>query len=207
MNNSTTAQEESTQHELSLLLDEELDEEEVEEVEPTSFDDVAMILLLFFMVTSLMIYFPREKQEEKRRNIPVVEDKTLIAHPPAGVTHRLFVKTDPSKSIVLEIQALGAHPVVKTADKSFFTGDSLLWSKDERSAFKEGILGLMKHIVPSKGEPYPVDVVVFFDHDFKYGKMQKVWNSLSEMGNTDEVFKSKVARIAWRSEVLVRGTN
>ena len=195
---------EAIQHEESLLLEEEHEGTEPEEAEPTSFDDVAMILLLFFMVTSLMIFFPREKQEEKSRKIPIMDDKTLMAHPPAGVTHRLFVKTDEKKNITLEIQLLGAKPEVNTDETKYFMGSAHKWNVKEVDTFKKGVLAMIERIKGVKDKQYPVDVVVFFDHDLGYGKMQKVWHSLNTLGNKNGDFQSKVARIAWRSEVITR---
>jgi len=194
----------ATEYEADLLLDGDEGELEEEEVEPASFDDVAMILLLFFMVASLAINFITEVRspEDEKRAVPVVNAGGLPIPPPDGVEYRVFVKSDDLGRIFCEKQTVGTDAKVLATSDNFFPGDEI--SPEEIEHFQLALEGMMADIPAATSDdgPFPVDVVVFVSHDMAYGKTQEVWYALNDLARKNEVFLSRVARIAWRAEIL-----
>lgn len=203
--NCELAQKMATVYELELLSEGEDEPLEEEEVEPTSFDDVAMILLLFFMVASLAINFITEVRspEDDKRPVPVVDAGGLPIEAPDGVKFRLFVKTHLDGNVYCEKQTVGSDAeVLETSSGTFFAGDTI--SPEEIALFQRALEEMMADIeaATSDAGPFPVDVVVFVSHDMPYGKMQEIWYALNDMARHNEVFQTRVARIAWRAEIL-----
>ena len=178
------------------------------ELDGTSFDDVAMILLLFFMVMSMAIHFTeRPSEEDQERRAPISQSIDDFYNVPDGVTYEIFVKSTVTRGLMIFLKRIGEEGDGKVFGREFFVPGA--GGSKDLPEFREALMEAVGDAKPpsktaAKGGELQrfIDLKVFVEHDIPLSTIQYVQVVLETLKTSDDVFLSKVARIASRSEVV-----